>query len=94
VRIAGIIWLRNVVEKLDEKHHVSQAEVEEALQSHLRVRRIELGDVDGEDVYSALGRTGDGRYLVIFFIHKRNDYALIISARDMSPRERKHYGKK
>jgi hypothetical protein len=94
VRIAGIIWLRNIVEKLEEKHHLSQTEVEEVFRNHPRVRRIERGEIAGEDVYSALGRTEDGRYLVIFFIHKRSDDVLIISARDMSLRERKHYGKK
>lgn len=64
------------------------------LQGHPRVRRIERGDIAGEDAYSALGSTDDGRYPIVFFIHKRNDDALISSARDMSSRERKHYGKK
>ncbi len=94
MRITGVVWLRSVVEKLTYKHQVSQQEVEEALRNRPRIRRIALGDIAGEDLYSALGQTDDGRYLIVFFIHKPSGEALIISARDMSPKERKSYGKK
>jgi uncharacterized DUF497 family protein len=53
---------------------------------------VEKGDVSGEDVYLGLGETGSGRYLSVFFIHKKN--AVVISARDMTKKERKIYGKK
>lgn len=36
----------------------------------------------------------EGRYLVVFFIFKRPDSALPISARDMSRTEKKYYEKK
>jgi uncharacterized DUF497 family protein len=94
VRITGVVWLRSVIEKLADKHQVSQQAVEEALRNRPRIRRIALGDVTGEDLYSALSQTDDGRYLIVFFIYKPNGEALIISARDMSPKERKSYGKK
>lgn len=94
MRITGVVWLRSVIEKLADKHQVSQQEVEEALRNRPRIRRIALGDVAGEDLYSALSQTDDGRYLIVFFIYKPNGEALIISARDMSPKERKSYGKK
>lgn len=94
MRITGVVWLRSVIEKLADKHQVSQQEVEEALRNRPRIRRIALGDVAGEDLYSALSQTDDGRYLIVFFIHKPSGEALIISARDMSPKERKSYGKK
>jgi len=94
VRITGVVWLRSVIEKLADKHQVSQQEVEEALRNRPRIRRIALGDVAGEDLYSALSQTDDGRYLIVFFVYKPNGEALIISARDMSPKERKSYGKK
>jgi uncharacterized DUF497 family protein len=94
VRITGVVWLRSVIEKLADKHQVSQQEVEGALRNRPRIRRIALGDVAGEDLYAALSQTDDGRYLIVFFIHKPNGEALIISARDMSPKERKSYGKK
>jgi hypothetical protein len=94
VRITGVVWLRSVIEKLAGKHQVSQQEVEGALRNRPRIRRIALGDVAGEDLYAALSQTDDGRYLIVFFIYKPNGEALIISARDMSPKERKSYGKK
>ena len=94
MRITGVVWLRSVIEKLAAKHQVSQQEVEEALRNRPRIRRIALGDIAGEDLYSALSQTDDGRYLIIFLIRKLDGEALIISARDMSPKERKRYGKK
>ena len=94
MRITGVVWLRSVIEKLAGKHQVSQQQVEEALRNRPRIRRIALGDVAGEDLYAALSQTDDGRYLIVFCIHNPNGEALIISARDMSPKERKSYGKK
>ena len=55
---------------------------------------VEKGFKTGENVYSALGKTGSGRYLIIFFVHKNNKDALIISARNMSVKERKKYENK
>jgi uncharacterized DUF497 family protein len=42
-------------------------------------------------VYSASGQTDAGRYLIVFFIHKPNNTALILSARDMDKKERRRY---
>jgi uncharacterized DUF497 family protein len=42
----------------------------------------------------ASGRTDAGRYLLIFFIMKKNKRALMVTARDMTDRERKKYAKK
>jgi uncharacterized DUF497 family protein len=42
----------------------------------------------------ALGQTDAGRYLAVLFIHKESNDALILSARDMSEKERRRYGKK
>lgn len=41
-----------------------------------------------------LGRTEAGRYLTIYFLRKVKGEALVISARDMTKKERKLYGKK
>ncbi|MCB0114146.1 MAG: BrnT family toxin [Caldilineaceae bacterium] len=79
MQISDIIWLRQFVEKLETKHGVSQWEVEEILYDRTPVRRIGRGQVEGEDVYEALGQTTDGRYLVVFFIAK-GDHPLVISA--------------
>ena len=44
--------------------------------------------------YNALGTTGSGRYLSVFFIRKLDNKALITTARDMNKNERKRYEKK
>ena len=94
MKINGIIWLRNVIDKLLWKHHVTTDEVEEVLSRSPRYRFLEEGDVEGEDLYSALGRTEAGRYLTVYFLHKVTGEALVISARDMTKKERRLYGKK
>jgi len=48
----------------------------------------------GENMYAALGRTEEGRYLIVFFIHKLDGRALIISAREMDDSEKRLYGRK
>ena len=39
-------------------------------------------------MYSASGQTDAGRYLIVFFIHKQDNTALILSARDMDKKEK------
>ena len=94
MEVRDIIWVDVFVDKIWQKHLVKTEEVEEVLESSPKVRFIEQGDVKGEDVYAAQGRTKSGRYLIVFFILKGNKNALIISARDMSGKERKLYEKK
>jgi uncharacterized protein len=93
-RIGGIIWLEEIVEKLWRKHRVGESEVAEVLANDPQFRFVERGDREDEDVYSALGRSSAGRYLIVFFVWKRSAEALIVSAREMTPAERKRYGKK
>jgi len=63
--------------------------------SNPRIRFAESGHTAGEDVYAAFGQTLGGRYLSVFFIYKpARKAAVIISARDMSDKERKTYGRK
>ena len=92
--IEGIIWLRDIVDKLAFKHRVEAREVEEVLENRPKIRFVEKGKRKGEDVYLALGQTDAGRYLAVLFIYKRTKEALILSARDMADNERKQYGKK
>ena len=93
MQITDIIWLPSVVDKLDWKHGVMPDEVEELLVAAPHIRRIERGKVQGEDVYAAMGQTETGRYLIVFFIHKKSGAALVISGRDMTSKERKQYGR-
>lgn len=94
MRIEGIIWLEDIVEKLVLKHGVDQIEVIEVLNSDPMFRLVGKGHRKHENLYAALGRTDSGRYLTVFFVYKRTKQALIISARDMTRAERKRYEKK
>ncbi|RLC20798.1 MAG: hypothetical protein DRI57_03990 [Deltaproteobacteria bacterium] len=60
------------VEKIERKHQVSVSEVEDILRGKKKIRKVAKGKVKGEDVYSALGKTEDGRYLSVFFILKKD----------------------
>ncbi len=95
VRISGFIWLERFVEKLEVKHGVTVTEAEEIFgnRTELEVKRVGRGRYRDEHVYRALGRTWTGRHLVVFFILKRTDEALIISGRDMDKKERRSHGR-
>ena len=92
--IDGFIWLETIVEKLASKHAVSTDEVVQIFEEETLFRWVESGLHENENVYSALGRTHGGRYLVVFFIYKTDGRALVISARDMTASEKKRYAKR
>jgi len=94
LQIDRVIWLDDVAEKLESKHGVEKSEVWDLLQSKPKFRFVEKGHREGENVYAALGRTVTGRYLVVFFVYKATNAALVISARNMTRGERKRYEKK
>jgi uncharacterized DUF497 family protein len=66
-------------------------EVEKVLFSKPHVRRIEKGRVKGEHLYAAYGRSGAGKYLIVFFIRKPGAAALPISARQMTDNEKGYF---
>ncbi len=94
MKITGFIWHEKIIEKLEQKHSVQQQEVREVFDSRPYFRFVEKGNQPDENVYTALGQTNAGRYLIIFFIFKKNKYALILSARDMTHAERRRYEQK
>jgi len=61
--------------------------------AELQVKKVNRGRHREEHVYRALGRTLEGRYLAVFFVLKRTNEALVISARDMDDKERRSYAK-
>lgn len=93
MQIKEIIWLENIVSKINIKHGVSKREVIEVLHNKPYFLFIENGFRKGENVYSALGKTSGKRYLIIFFVYKNNKDALILSARSMTVKEKKKYEK-
>jgi uncharacterized DUF497 family protein len=94
MKIIGFIWLDEVVEKIETKHHVTMTEVEEVFVMKSKIKKMNRGHFRGEDVYRILGQTKSGRYLTVFFIPKLTGEALILSARDMDDKERKSYAEK
>jgi uncharacterized protein len=94
MQIDDFVWLPNISEKLAVKHDVDEEEVEEVFFNRPRYRFVEVGHRTGEDVYAASGQTDAGRYLIVFFILKPKNTALIVSARDMDQRERRRYERK
>ncbi|RRR78597.1 MAG: BrnT family toxin [Candidatus Viridilinea halotolerans] len=95
MEIAVIICPATIEEKLAIKHRVTVREARQVLLSAPRIRFAETGYTEGEDVYVAFGQTFGGRYLSVFFVYKRSQAtAIIISARDMSEKERRAYGRK
>jgi uncharacterized DUF497 family protein len=93
VRVYEIIWKDKFVDKIERKHNISTNEVEEVIFANPHIRRAEKGKIKGEDLYAAYGKTETGRYLVVFFVCKRNKAALPISAREMTISERRYYEK-
>jgi len=91
VRVEEVLWLESILDKLWVKHRVKREEVHEVLENRPKIMFVEKGDREGEDVYLALGRTEPGRYLSVFFVLKKDRQALVLSARDMTPAERKRY---
>jgi uncharacterized protein len=94
MRIDDIIWLPHIVDKLIWKHQVNPKEIIEIVFGRPKYRKVQKGHIQGEDLFAALGKTDSGRYLIVFFIYKSNNEALILSARDMNEKERKMYEKK
>jgi len=56
LKIREIIWLEDIVEKLEKKHSVRQNEVIEVLENKPKFRFVEKGHRKGENVYAALGQ--------------------------------------
>jgi len=73
LKLSGVIWLEEIVEKIERKHHVTQNEVREILRNSSHFRFVEKG---GENVYSALGQTSAGRYLIVFFVAQEDGSSL------------------
>lgn len=94
MKVTGYIWLDDIVDKLERKHDVFPQEVHAVFRNQPKFRFVEKGHRPNENVYMATGQADSGRYLIIFFIYKRDRRALILSARDMTLSERKRHERK
>jgi len=92
--IQRVIWLEEIEEKIIRKHGVRPNEVEQALMNRPHVRFMERGHRPGEDLYAAFGQTDAGRYLTVYFVLKSHNAVLIVTAREMTAKEIRTYGRK
>ena len=89
-QVEGFEWDQSNIEKNWEKHPVSYLECEEVFFNQpLLVQEDEIHS-KFEPRYYVLGRSNDGRHLFIVFTIRRNKI-MVISARNMSRRERRIY---
>lgn len=91
-RIVGFDWDAGNARKSVDKHDVSQAEAEQVFFNEPLLTVVDMKHSINEQRVHALGRTDDGRLLHITFTFRDNETKLrVISARDMSRKERSHY---
>jgi uncharacterized DUF497 family protein len=88
----GFEWDKANILKNWEKHRVSHIECEEVFFSQPLVTGADEPHSERETRYYALGETDDRRRLFIVFT-VRGDRIRVISARDMSRKERQAYEK-
>jgi hypothetical protein len=88
--VEGFEWDRSNIEKNREKHGVSYLECEEVFFNQPLLAREDEIRSKFEPRYYVLGRSNDGRHRFIVFTIRRNKIR-VISARNMSRRERRIY---
>jgi uncharacterized protein len=92
-RIEGFDWDAGNSCKSVEKHAVSQAEAEQVFFDQRLLVLADDRHSGHEPRYHALGCTDDGRHLhVTFTLRNEGRLLRVISARNMSKRERSRYG--
>ena len=91
-RIVGFEWDEANSRKSSEKHGVGQSEAEQVFLNEPLLFVADVRHSAAEDRFHALGRSDRGRLLhVTFTIRQEGTRIRIISARDMSRRERARY---
>ncbi|GFP18768.1 uncharacterized protein HKBW3S03_00273 [Candidatus Hakubella thermalkaliphila] len=90
LQCTGFQWNEGNAEKNWIKHKVSRAECEEVFFNEPLLVASDVMHSDAEPRFYALGQTDQGRLLFAVFTI-REKLIRVISARDMSRRERKEY---
>lgn len=91
-RIVGFEWDEGNARKNADKHDVSQNEAEQVFFNEPLLMVPDVGHSLGEQRIHALGRADDGRLLHITFTLRAEETRIrVISARDMSRKERSYY---
>lgn len=89
-QIEGFDWNKGNLDKNWLRHKVKNSECEEIFFNQPLVMESDQKHSQAESRYYALGKTNDSRLLFISFTI-RNNLIRIISARDMSRKERELY---
>lgn len=89
-RCAGFEWDEHNAGKIWRKHKVSPAECEQAFFNRPLAVADDIRHSERENRFYALGRTDAGRMLFLVFTVRGGDIR-VISARQMSRKERKEY---
>ena len=88
--VEGFEWDEGNIKKSWERHRVSYIECEEIFFNRPLVVQEDETHSKGEKRYYVLGKTNDGRYLLVVFTIRHNKIR-VITARDMSRKERRAY---
>ncbi|MFT3989265.1 BrnT family toxin [Aestuariivirga sp.] len=90
--VTGFDWDTGNARKNADKHDVSQAEAEQIFFNEPLLAVPDEKHSGSERRIHALGRTDNGRLLhITFTVRERGTKIRVISARDMSRKERTHY---
>lgn len=87
VKISVFLWDDGNIDHV-AAHGVTQWEVEQVFRRHPKVRRAREGR------YQAAGATEAGRHLVVHFRYLGNGVVRVITARDMTLKERRTHARK
>lgn len=88
--VEGFEWDAGNIDKNFDKHNVSNPECEEVFMNEPLLIFPDSLHSETEDRYSAFGKTNQFRFLAITFII-RNRKIRVVSARDMSAKEKRQY---
>ena len=86
----GFEWDAGNAPRIWERHEVAPGETEQVFFNRPLVAAVDLEHSDSEPRFLALGQTDAGRHLLVVFTFRRR-LIRVISARNMSRRERREY---
>lgn len=84
MEIERLVWDPKTREKIAKKHHLSRQEVEELFARDYHIRRF-------GQLYHAYGQSAAGRYLFVVFLPLGRGRAQVVTAREMTQKERRLY---
>lgn len=92
--VEGFEWDDGNARKSVDKHGVTQSETEQVFFNAPLLVQADERHSDDEPLFHALGKTDDGRVVHVTFTLRASGTRLrVISARDMSRKERSRYDK-